>query len=75
MNNPQLQTSESAADLPLFDMEPLADDLDDEEPLMSQRVGRKAAAEGIARRQLEELREAKQLQHLVSDYDWDEQDY
>lgn len=80
MANPQYSSTENTPEVPYYDVDMFADDASDLEEetgaaSVSSRSGSaKAVAEGLARRQLEERREAQRLRRLISDYAWDDQD-
>lgn len=80
MANPQHATTEINNDIPFYDLDAFADDaemLDEASaapPPTARKTSSKAAAEGLARRQLEERREAQRLSRLLSDYAWDDHD-
>lgn len=78
MSNPQFATTEGSNDLPFYELDAFPDDADGIEEADSSsgssKVRGKAAAEGLARRQLEERREAQRLRRLLADYAWDDRD-
>lgn len=79
MANPQYTSTENTPEVPYYDVDMFADDASDLEEeasaaSVSRRGSAKAVAEGLARRQLEERREAQRLRRLISDYAWDDQD-
>lgn len=75
MANPQYTAADANAEAPFYDLDAFEemDGVDEVEEAPAKR-GSKVSAEGAARRQLEERREAQRLRRLLSDYAWDDHD-